>query len=122
LVPTKLGIALVHAYQKVDPDLVSPTIRADMEKQLDLIAKGKANGEMVNSKLNHTYFLNILINFKIKKEILKDYKQKLENLIENIGLMDEVIDELKANEMRNYKPPSQFDGTGGSRKRRHSFD
>ena len=63
LVPTSLGIVLVHGYLKIDPDLVKPTMRGAVEKQLDLIAQGKANFDSVLShtleifKLKFLYFV-----------------------------------------------------------------
>eukprot|EP00750_Incisomonas_marina_P013843 INCI17554.1.p1 GENE.INCI17554.1~~INCI17554.1.p1 ORF type:complete len:612 (+),score=76.06 INCI17554.1:148-1983(+) len=47
LVPTELGIVLVHGYLKIDPDLVLPKVRADIENQCTLIAEGKARIEDV---------------------------------------------------------------------------
>lgn len=42
LIPTQLGIALVHGYQMVDNELVIPKVRANMEYNCTLVAEGKA--------------------------------------------------------------------------------
>ena len=40
LVPSKIGLALVHGYIKVDKELVHASMRSKTESQTDLIAKG----------------------------------------------------------------------------------
>jgi DNA topoisomerase-3 len=47
LVPTDLGIVLVHGYFRIDPDLVLPDVRAAIESFCNLIAKGIAKKDEV---------------------------------------------------------------------------
>eukprot|EP00668_Euglena_longa_P014650 GGOE01018648.1.p1 GENE.GGOE01018648.1~~GGOE01018648.1.p1 ORF type:complete len:899 (+),score=203.60 GGOE01018648.1:28-2697(+) len=41
--PTPLGLSLIRAFTAVDPDLVRPTLRANMERQVSAIAEGRCD-------------------------------------------------------------------------------
>ena len=74
LEPTELGIVLVHGYQKIDPQLVQPQMRASIEKQLNLIASGKAD-------------------FKdVKDYVLKIMEQKFHYFVTNIKMVDNLME------------------------------
>ncbi|CAG9310955.1 unnamed protein product [Blepharisma stoltei] len=47
LIPTQLGIRLVHGYYAVDKDLVLPKVRSEIEKSVSSIAKGEAQKEFI---------------------------------------------------------------------------
>lgn len=99
LVPTNLGIILVHGYQKVsksslvvgesfnwlafsnefnlsqiDKELVEPTTRSKMEEQLNLIARGEAD------------FLKVL------GDVIKLFKKKYQFFTKNIEDMDSLFE------------------------------
>lgn len=90
LVPTKLGIMLVHGYQKIDRELVAPTMRSDMEKELTQIAKGQLDFSTV-----------------LKKNI-EYYRGKFKFFCEKIHLMDELFESNFTSLVDSGKPFSRL--------------
>lgn len=74
LVPKTLGIALIHGFNLIDPQLVAPTMRSEIEKQLNQIAKGAIDFETVLA-----YALDI---FKKKYEYFVAKIEKMNSLFE----------------------------------------
>lgn len=74
LVPTKLGIALVHGYHRIDPELVLPLVRANVEKSVDHIAKGNADRDLVVAHL------------------LTIFTQKYKYFVEKVGFITAAVD------------------------------
>ena len=73
LIPTQLGIVLVHGYQRIDSELVLPNSRANVERILNQICSGERDYKLVLS------------------ETIAMYKAKFKFFIENINLMDELF-------------------------------
>eukprot|EP01130_Rhizamoeba_saxonica_P013804 TRINITY_DN5929_c0_g1_i1.p1 TRINITY_DN5929_c0_g1~~TRINITY_DN5929_c0_g1_i1.p1 ORF type:complete len:835 (+),score=135.02 TRINITY_DN5929_c0_g1_i1:53-2506(+) len=74
LIPTKLGIALVHGYQRIDPELVLPRVRAAIEEYISYIAIGSSDYEEVVG-----YSIGI-------------FREKFLYLSNNINKMDELFE------------------------------
>lgn len=74
LIPTQLGIVLVHGYQKIDSELVLPTTRAATEQKLNEICNGEISFDIV---LNH---------------FIENYRSKFSFFVENIQAMNELFE------------------------------
>ena len=74
MVPTELGIVLVQGYRAIDPDLVEPTVRSYVERQLDLIAAGTRE---IGTVVTH---------------VLTQFLAKFRYFVANIGAMDALFD------------------------------
>ena len=71
LKPTPLGTALVQGYREIDPELVSPELRSNIERNVDLIARGQADLDSV--------LASVLGIFKQKYEYFRLHVSKLES-------------------------------------------
>lgn len=74
VVPTELGITLVRGYQEIDAELCRPQVRAYVERQIDLVAKGQADKEAVVA------------------HCLAQFKQKFAFFVGHIGRMDALFE------------------------------
>lgn len=73
LVPTKLGTAMIKALMEVDPELVSPVVRANIEQACEKIAFGEMD------------------SVKAVNHILKSFKSKYEHFVSNFDIVDKVF-------------------------------
>ena len=73
LIPSPLGLALVKGYCQIDPELVLPTIRSNIEKSCESIAKGRADFS------------------KVLSHVLKMFKKKFEFFKTNIATMEKLL-------------------------------
>lgn len=74
LVPTPLGITLVRGYQVIDVDLCLPDIRAFIEKQITLIAKGQAEYS------------------RVVRHVLQEFAAKFAYFVAQIEIMDTLFE------------------------------
>lgn len=54
LIPTQLGMALAWGICEIDPELILPSVRSNIEKSCDSIAKGEITQDVV---VNHVISL-----------------------------------------------------------------
>lgn len=80
LVPTPLGYALVKGYCDIDPELVLPQVRSNIERSCEMVAKGKADFEQV---VQH-----VLKIFKAKFQYFKLSIGTLEKLLTILSMTD----------------------------------
>jgi DNA topoisomerase III len=74
--PTKLGIILARGLSQIDPELVLPLVRSEVEKCMTLIAEGKASKELV--------LKNSIDLFRRKFEYFRVQIEKLVGLLEAV--------------------------------------
>lgn len=83
LIPSPLGQALVKGYCQIDPELVLPSIRSNIEKSCELVAKGRADFSTV---VNH---------------VMKMFKRKFDFFKLSIGTMQKLFKIMLAEHGKN---------------------
>lgn len=78
LIPTKLGIALIDSLSAVDPEIVKPTIRAEIENYVEQVAKGNKKYEDVLSYAIQLYKKKFLVVRQYYDKILNTFNKYFE--------------------------------------------
>ena len=74
VIPTDLGVVLIQGYKRIDPDLCLPSVRSHIEKQISLVAEGKANKD---SLVSHC---------------LREFEKKFEYFVRKMDKMDALFE------------------------------
>eukprot|EP00940_MAST-03C_sp_MAST-3C-sp2_P002319 g2319.t1 len=85
LVPTEMGLTLVHGFLRIDPELVLPRVRAAIENECSRIARGEAKAD------------------EVLEYALEIFARKYDHFVDNIGRMDSLFS-------MHYAPQQQVDG------------
>jgi DNA topoisomerase-3 len=75
LIPTKLGKALIESLSAVDPEIVQPSVRAQIENYVDQVAKGNKGYEDVLSFAIELYKKKFLIVRQHYEKMLNSFKK-----------------------------------------------
>ena len=76
LIPTQLGVTLVHGYYLVDKDLVLPKVRSEIEKNVAMIAKGTVDFQSI---------VDCTVNM---------FKEKFKYYIQQINTVDQLFEAI----------------------------
>lgn len=93
LVPTEMGLTLIHGFLQIDPELVLPRVRRSIEEECKLVARGEARYDDV---LDHALDL---------------FTKKYDYFVKNVGKLDALFS-------MHYSPhhnDNVDDGSGSSR-------
>lgn len=94
LKPTPLGNALIQGYREIDPELISAELRSNIEKNVELIARGKKDLDSVLSS------------------VLGIFKQKYEYFRQNITKLDMIFLQVYGTFMDSLKKGVPFNACG----------
>ena len=71
--PTALGLAIIRGIERIDPELVLPTVRSHVEAQLEIIAKGAA------------------MRADVVRHVLREFEDKFAFFAKHVGRLTEVL-------------------------------
>ncbi len=78
LIPTKLGKALIEALSNIDPEIVQPTIRSEIENLVSQIAKGSKRYDEVLKYAIDVYKKKFLVIRQHYERLLNSFKKYFE--------------------------------------------
>ena len=114
MVPTQLGVAVITAFERIDKELILPTLRGNLEKQLvDIASNAKSKDEVLQSTIAiyfqkyrnfaknigqiRTLFINKEAAYKMLEQTTKLLSRKLSNLSDfEIRKLEEKEDRVSA--------------------------